>query len=186
MSKVLGIEKLQAKLKLTLIDRVTRGSVLDEIGEFTKLRIFQFTKRGLSLFKDTPTKLKPLSTGYKKYRKRFQEHAQTGEFFSPNRSNLTFTGQLLNAIAKKVLRSSSQAIIFIESTQRSPTPQIPTKSGAIRKIKQQPALTNKQVAERVSDSGRPFLGLDVTGRNRVRLMVIKAIRKSLKTSGLNK
>lgn len=191
MAKVLGVKELEAKVTLTLKDKITKGEVLEQIGSFVKNRIYQNTKAGKSLA--TGNSIKSLSPNYIKTRKRFQEWNQVGDFFSPSRSNLTLTGQLLNAIAFRVNKIKSQVEVFVQDTLRKPTPPIPQKSWvegrSTKKYaskKPEPSLTNKEVAKRVADKGRPFLGLDETGRDRVKLTLVQEIRKRLRQAGLNK
>jgi hypothetical protein len=192
MAKVVNVEQTKRALELAMRGTLTSNSTLHGIAKFARDRIYQFTKRGQSLAADDrPTKLKDLSPGYKNYRKRYQEWAKVGDFFDPNRSNLTLTGQLLNALIYKV--TPYMITIFIENSIRRPTEKIPKKAWVkgrstkkFRDTKPAETLTNAQVAKRVADKGRPFLGLDLTGRNRVRLMIVQELRRALKQSGFKK
>ena len=71
---------------------------------------------------------------------------QTGEFFSPARSNLTFSGELLNSIEIDVGRYGFS--IYIPDTTRRRYNKF-TKTRA----------TNKEVAIYVQDAGRNFFEL---------------------------
>jgi len=100
----------------------------------------------------------------KSYRKFVRKQAlkKFGPFFSPKKSNLTFTGQMLEALDSKVDRDV--AVVFVQSSSRDDD------SG----------LTNAQVAEKVIREGRPFLRLDDKGVDRIRRAIISNLRRSLK------
>jgi hypothetical protein len=108
----------------------------------------------------TTRRMKPLSQSYKDQRKglvafytddqkrirvikpgsgRLQLPFTPGEFFSPNRSNLTASGQLLNAFEYRV--TSKGFTIFINRNRRRGS-----------------RLSNDQVREFVEEQGRYFLG----------------------------
>jgi hypothetical protein len=164
---------------------IRKPNLMRQIAEFIRSRIYQFTKRGLSLANqpEKPPKLDALSPGYVRYRKelvsnkakRFragvgsQKAARKkaiksfGEFFAPARSNLTLTGQLLNALKTRIDTARGEVTVFVADTRRAGED-----------------LTNAEVAEKVAKGGRPFLGLDRTGRDRVARLVIAELRRSLK------
>ena len=74
------------------------------------------------------------------YKRRRKLHPGSGERFSPNRSNLTYTGQMLNAITSKPTRSGFE--LQIKNTLRSDS-----------------SSSNKEIAKYVSEKGRPFFAL---------------------------
>lgn len=130
-------------------------SSLKETGEKASDVIYKRTKAGYGVDKTkTKERLKPLSPDYKKYRK---ENPPTGAFSSSTRSNLTYTGQMLNAI--KVDVEKNNIIIKIDSSKRS-------KSN----------LTNSEVAARVSKE-RPFFKLSKAELRIVTNFVKQLIRK---------
>lgn len=168
----------------TLRKAVRDTRLLREIAQFIRTRVYQYTKRGQSLVQES--RLQPLSTGYVEYRKRLARGEKTkttkrlkkiglkkiakalemrkfGEFFSPSRSNLTLTGQMLDALKTDVDPGGGRAIVFVDDTPRKDDD-----------------LTNAEVAVKVAKAGRPFLGLDRVGRDRIRRMVIADLRRKLK------
>ena len=156
------------------INRIIKGqTLLLEIASFVRSRIYAFTKRGLSLARnrENPDKIKALSPRYVKWRRslsRKKAKVRTGYLFAPGRSNLTLTGQMLDALRQKATPAESTIEVFVENSRRR-------EAG-----RYEDELTNAQVARKVAENGRPFLGLDRTGRDRIRRMVIAELRRALK------
>jgi hypothetical protein len=184
---VKGLNEVIAKItKFFKDDVVTRG-VLDEAGKLVTERIRATTRSGKSL-KDGK-KLKRLSESYKEMRRgavKFRTingqkvpFAEPDErlnevdtqFFDPDFSNLTFTGQMLRALKYVINVSERTVTVTVDENKRS---------GKYEK------LTNAQVAKHVADNGRPFLGLDKTGVARVTALIKASIRKNLIKRGLKK
>lgn len=160
--------RFNAERILTTLRKAIRDTrLLREIAIFMRTRVYQYTKRGTSLVQES--RLTPLSQNYINYRKRLvagksrKSVKKFGDFFSPSRSNLTFTGQMLDALKTDVDPASGRAIVFVDDTPRSGDD-----------------LTNAEVAVKVAEAGRPFLGLDRVGRDRIRRMVIADLRRKLK------
>jgi hypothetical protein len=89
------------------------------------------------------------------------------QFFSPARSNLTLTGQLLDAVDSDYDSEAGTVTVFVKATSRT---------GAEPDEPQ----TNAELAVKVAEEGRPFLGLDLIGRARIRRIVIAELRRQLK------
>lgn len=176
--------KVQVRSKvgevLAGLDRAVRNNaLLGDVAVFIRDRIYQNTKRGYYAgVRKNLAKFRPLSQNYVEYRKsllggekknaggdRKKAIKKFGEFFSPARSNLTMTGQMLDALDHSVNSSAGQISVFVKPTQRSD-------DGDEK-------LTNAEVAKRVQDE-RPFLRLDETGVERVKRMVIADLRRRLK------
>jgi hypothetical protein len=174
-----------AKSLLIKIEKALRSDdVMRQIAQFTRDRIYTNTKRGYYAgVRKNLAKLRPLSDGYIKYRqsllrgatkeilgkrksKRAKKNAKAkaittfGPFFSPKRSNLTLTGQMLEALDATVV--GGKAKIFVQASSRTD------------------GLTNKEVAAKVAENGRAFLGLDDNGIDRIRRSIISVLRRLLK------
>lgn len=102
-------------------------------------------RKGLVIFRTGPSgNVYPINN--KKIGRRKAFKAPTlGEFGRPSKSNLTLTGQMLNAIM--TVASDGSFELYIASTSRR------TPDGKLDKN------TNKQVAEYVSKNGRPWFAL---------------------------
>lgn len=120
--KVRGLDRLIKTLDIQIRDLLTPKE-LEGVMQEARDAIYKRTKAGRGVAydvveKDSPppmeTKLPPLSGKYKEQRKR---KGVKGDFGSPNRSNLTNTGQMLNAM--KVRVTSKGAEIYIERSSRT-------------------------------------------------------------------
>lgn len=197
--KVTGIDSVFNAVRAIYDDLTTQTKELDAIGKFAKDRIVAETRKGNDLTNDGG-KQPELSEGYIGYRRRLggkvkaldrvsggstkktdlekvstigiQTPIPDSTFFRPGKSNLTLTGQLLNSIDYKV--KATQKTIVIEPT-------------GVR----DDGKTNKEVAEelatrktRLAPNGRKFLGLDDRGFQRIRNLIVEAIRRLALKKGL--
>lgn len=141
--------------KLREIERAIRSrSFLTQIAKLERDIICKRVKSGYGVTGETGNvgreKLKALST---KYVKRREKVGVKGEFGSPRRSNLTFTGQLLKSIRFSI--SGATISLEIPPTQRS-----------------EGTSTNAEVADYVSKAGREFFAL-TQGEQRIVVRKIK-------------
>jgi len=95
-----------------------------------------------------------------------RERGVSGKFGSPGRSNLTDTGQLLESF--EVTGKQGQFNIDIPNTKRQ-------KRGGEKKSR-----TNAEVAEHVSDNGRPFFALTKAEQQILAKEVKDTIRSKLR------
>ena len=128
-----------------------------QVKDFWVKRILGFTRTGKSLV--TESRLKPLSSSYRKFRNSFQGFKS--QFFRPNKSNLTFTGQLLDSL-------KGTANVRKQRVQIKPTG------------RRKDGLTNEQLAEYVAQQGRPFLGIDEKGLKRIEQIIKRDLRRTQK------
>lgn len=187
MARVKGLDRLQRTLDKIFKDSSANKKILIEIGEFTKSRIFKFTKSGKSIAGKKPKSLKRLSASYKVFRRgevtfwtdeqgrlrkgNFKSKIlnKTGSLFAPDRSNLTLTGQMLDSL-KSFVNVGKKTVTVAPTGKRRPV-------GKRRRV-----LKNTEVAEFVAENGRPFLGLDDKGIKRVKRIVLDDIRRRIRTA----
>jgi len=93
-----GVADFTKKLK-SIIKEASKGKGLDVIGNIVIDIIRRRTRSGQGVDGGRKTKLKPLSKKYIEFRKR--NRGRLSPFASPGKSNLTFTGQMLNGLVKK-------------------------------------------------------------------------------------
>lgn len=178
-------------LKFKLDRALENKAMYVELAEFMRTRIYQNTKRGYyGGIKKNLAKFKPLSDGYIESRrealkgkvkenkkgllgrKRSAKAARKkaiknfGEFFAPPRSNLTFTGDLLNALDVDFDAKNRTIRAYVEASPRS--------DGS--------GLSNLEVAKLVNERGRPFPTIDVKGVNQMVRKIIASLRRSLRGS----
>lgn len=170
-ARVRGLERIFSKLGSVLKASQDR-TMLSELGSFSVDRIVSTTKSGRSLV--TNARLLPLKKLTIKIRKWWKEKGKpTGRLFSPRRSNLTLTGQMLDAVQARVNEAQSKVSIFVAPTSR------PIKGPALRG-RDEDRLTNEQVARKVAQAGRPFMGMDATGKRRMVEIVKRKVRDRIK------
>lgn len=132
-----------------------------DLGEMAKDIIFKRVKSGKGVDSDTAedpreVELKPLSPSYVTHR---TQVGVRGSFGSPSRSNLTFTGNLLDSMV--VTSSEGEFDLTIPNSRRDSDNK-----------------TNAQVAKKVAQAGRPFFALSADERQILRKDIEETIRRA--------
>ena len=154
--------KVDLKQFRTTLDKVftevTSQKNMREFGEYAVDRIVKRTRLGKGVDErgGDPKPLKALSESYKKKRRTSEELSSTTR---PGKSNLTFTGQLLDSIKVITIKAGS---VLISATGRR-------KDG----------LTNKELTGYVSED-RPFLNLSKPELNGLSKLIRERIESILK------
>lgn len=157
------IKDLPADLQ-KLFDSMFDQKTLQEIADWIRGTIYKRTKSGKGLSKQNRAiggasndKLKPLSDSY------VQQRAKTvlGPLASPKRSNLTFTGELLESIDAYV--KGTQVIVEIPNIQHG--------SG----------IPLQKLLDFVEEA-RPFFGLSDTEKKTLDSMISRMIRDKLRAA----
>jgi hypothetical protein len=138
------------------------------LGNEAKDAIFKRTKTGFGVKADktipsSRKKLKKLSPAYIEQRKRY---GVQGKFGSPEFSNLTNTGQMLDSIV--LTAGHGQFTLIIPNTVRK------------KRGKEKGTKTNAQVAQHVSDNGRPWFNLTTAELRIVEQNLSSIINKIIK------
>ncbi len=162
-AKVRGLKKLNKSLQKLVLKEFSNKKLLNTIGEFTRDRIRSFTRAGQSIAGSSIKPLKQLKSSTIEQRKRARRPDR--EFFSPERSNLTLTGQLLKSLKFKSRVRDRTVDVFAKGVRRSGR------------------IDNKAVSEFVAKGGRPFIGLDKKGIKRVTAIILTDLRKTIKRAG---
>jgi len=148
--------------------QAARSIDYDRLGRFTVNRVKKVVRSGISPVTEQP--FKPLKKSTIRRRENLSAINRTHPRFSPAFSNLTFTGQLLNAltylIEKKTLINKIR--VMTEDSIRKP----------YRGVDELPK-NNKQVQQSVEEE-RPYMGLDSIGEDELRQIVINELEKQLK------
>lgn len=146
------------KILLGLVGEKVSAKALSAFGRAARDMIVARTRRGFGVQRTgaKQERLLKLSTNYKKYRKRVGVDSTT----SPGKSNLTFSGQLLRSLV--VIAKKGQVTIRANNRRR--------KEG----------FTNNQLAEFVSEQGRPFMGLTVGELRKLRRLYENGLSGAIK------
>ena len=155
------IKYLGADLK-KLLESVVTKQMLEEIGQRMVDIIYNRTKSGKGLLEDKKLgsslkDLDGLSATYKERRKLDGVRGAKGKW---DRSNLTNTGQMLEAIVYKIVGKT--VIVEVEASSRDD------------------GLDNKKLAGYVSKNGRPFFGLASTEEKILDSFIRRLIRERLR------
>lgn len=153
------IKDLRKKLQ-KLLDEIDTTETMKEVGEFVADRVRVRTRLGYGVKKDGDErdKLKKLSKPYVERRKALKEKGELSQKTNPRKSNLTKTGQMLDSI-KTVKAGKGFAEIRPEGP-RTDTDQ-----------------NNEEIAQHVTDAGRPFMKLSKPEKSGVLKVIEKKISK---------
>lgn len=170
-----SIKALQGELAKAFQRALKSPQMLNEIGTIAVEDIVQQTRRGRSIPNEGP--LKKLSAAWINRRLRLTQNNNPHEAFEPTKSNLTFTGRLLDALIYKVLGPGKIELTFKDENH----PGYQTASG-------EPGneVPYKELAGYVADGGRPFVGVRPTIRRAINRIVKKFVKRSLAVSRLTK
>ena len=166
----MGVKFDKSKLTKELIKAITNLGY-DRAGRFVVNRIKSEVRKGISPV--TGKSFKPLTASTIARRRKLAELNKTNTHYSAGDSNLTFTGQLLNALTYSVRYSGlfNKLIIFTKDSVRKP---YKTRLG----IKELPQ-TNLEIQEKV-ELERPYIGLDKVGEEILKQMLINDLERELK------
>jgi len=161
--KITGLAQTLKLIRELFAGSAERKEMLDEILDFVVRRVRAETRKGKDLSRDGETQ-PPLSTKYIAARERMTANGSVKvdkTFFSPKRSNLTLTGQMLDSLSGLVKSKARSVEVFVEGRRDD-------------------GLTNQAVAKDLKSMGRTFLGLDEKGRGRIRKIVLDEIRRQIR------
>ena len=131
------------------------------------------TRSGNQLQDGKKTKFPSLKRSTRNQREYLSQFNRTHSTFSATRSNLTLTGQLVDAVKFEV--NGNTITVFVDKSNRTG---YKTGSSTLKSI------TNEALAEFLDDKGFGFLGLDKKGEQIVVREFEAALRRALKKSGL--
>jgi hypothetical protein len=169
--KIRNVNEVLAKISGILKDAAHSQKVLNDSGKFFVERIKAFTRSGKSLALGG-SKLRDLADITIEFRKEYKKAGGlVHETFRPQKSQLTVTGQMLDAVKYEI--DGTKINVFVEGTKRDPNLPAGDK-------------TNAELAQENADLGRPFLGVDERGLKRMKLMIVEEIRRISRQRGFTK
>lgn len=178
--EVINLDKVLKEIEDLLNEDIRNSKLMQEIGDFAKLRIQAETRRGNDLTQGLNVKQPMLSAFTVKVRSFVAQgkirpgskyyFKPDGTFFHPSMSNLTASGQMLESLQSKVLKTGE---VIVE-----PTGIRDDYGGVDSEIK-----TNKDLANDLASRGRTFLGLDEKGIKRIKKMILDEVRRFKRRRG---
>lgn len=168
-SNVRGLGPLLDKIKAAL-ERMDERFLL-ELGEYVSKRIVMKARMGKTMYSGKEGKLPELSARYKKARRAMKKSGSAEldpDFFSPNRSNLTLTGQYLKSIRTTKVEQAKR-LVTVEPT-------------GVRKD----GMGNQQLAGYLAKMKRNVFGIDDLTKKNIKQKVLREIRKQLRNRVLRK
>lgn len=175
---------LQVKLDKTQFDRIAADvesrfakviasrEMKEKISDLVIGDIQKQTRAGKSITDNSS--LPPLSSAWKKRRAVIAQSIKTGEGFSPNKSNLTLSGQLLESLKA---RFSARTISIAPEGIHKPY-RVTGRNGKRSTLGR--AIPNKQLAVYLEEKGFGFIGLRPEINNRIRLLVQDQVRREFR------
>ena len=161
--KITGISEAQ-KNALKFLDSVSKDKeILNIIGAETANQIRARTRSRLEDYKQPPLEDSTIKT-----RQSYGRNRNPAEEFSPKRSNLTMSGQLLDAISYKLTQTLGEIVLYLKSPR-------------VRAYERQgdPVPTNNQVLEDLEKQGRVFFFISQKLQTLLENRIAKELRKKL-------
>lgn len=166
-----SLANVQDNVKRAFEKVISNTRMLNEIGESITTDVIDQTRvkeKSIPLKSD----LKLLKESWIKGRSKLSETNVTDAEYQPGRSNLTFTGQLLNSLKWRVLKAGVLEMFF-DGMHKGYT-------------KGSKDLSNEKLAQYVAEGGRPFFGVRPAMRLRVNRIVRTYIKRALVVARLDK
>ncbi len=140
--------------------KAVKSAPYDRIARTTVKRIKRVTRAGVSPV--TGKRFKRLKASTIKTRTRLAKLNKTHKSFGESKSNLTFTGQLVNALvfAKFIRSSFTELNFFVNPTTRK---KLRTGKKSRKGGKRSKPIDNARLGDIQAEGGRPFVGLDSKG-----------------------
>lgn len=158
-----GVEKRLDRLR----EDIGKDALKDEIGKKSVDYIRGVTRSGKNLASNS--KHAPLADSTVRNRKYLDDFNSTASTYSPKRSNVTFSGQLLDSLTfEKVTRGIN---ILFPPDLRKPY-RTANKAGK--------ANSNKKIYEYLVEQGRGFLGIDDKLKGIIKSTIRNFLRRSLR------
>jgi hypothetical protein len=192
-----SLDRLEKETKDRINRVIQNPQLINELGKIAVDTLKFTARKGIS--PETDQKFKqPLSKSWRKERERIAEATPTHQAYSKNRSNLTLTGQLIDAI--KFTYSVTTKSIFIrlfmdgthqpyrkkymESfTRKTKGGKTTVNTGRSGFYKVGKEISNLKLAQYVSEAGRPFFGFSERLKDKLltqmKKVVIRYIRRNL-------
>jgi hypothetical protein len=164
-AQITGIKESGDKLRQFLQSAIKDKDVLEELGTFSSSEIKKRTTARLEEYKQPDIEETTI-----KRRKSLIEQGNKSEFARANRSNLTLSGQLLDAIKYRINQSKALITIFLSDERR------PYKGKSGQDLE---AKSNNQIKKDLEAIGRKFLFISERLKTQLESKLKLSIQKKL-------
>ena len=164
---ITGVKEIKERLLKVARAGIESDETLKEVGNIVQKSIVGAARSG----KDPEgNKFTPLSKSWIERKQKLSSVNTTSSFYSKSRSNITFTGQLLDSF-KFVINKSQLSLRFFFDGVRKPY-------RGLRKAELDGIETNKELAARIEET-RPFVILSKKAEQMIIILVKRKIRQQL-------
>jgi len=168
---VRNVKKMREKVRIFFDKKLTDKRLMKDIGGFSAQRIQTETRKGKSLV--TGKRLKKIKPITKTLRDILSRYNRVARAFVANKSQLTFSGQLLDSIKFTADATKNQADIFPSGSRRKL--QKPLKG-----LKGKEITNNVDLFKDLRARGFEFLGLDKRAIAQIKKIILRDIRRKLR------
>lgn len=171
-----SVQNLEKSVKEAFNKVISSNNMLNEIGETVVNDVVDQTRnqeRSIPLKSD----LKLLKESWLAQKKWLSNSTNTDAAYELGRSNLTFSGQLLNSFTW-IINGVGKIKLYFKGTHDPYTAPTGVKYGK--------PIENEKLAEYVAKQGRPFVGVRPAIRSRINRTVRTYVRRALIVSKLLK
>jgi hypothetical protein len=170
-TNIQGLKNIKDRVTKVFAEVLKDSQNVKEIGSSIAEEHKRLLRTGVS--PANSSRLKPITKETKKKREYLSKYNATHEKYSSGKSNITFTGQLIEAITFKFIQPNTYEI-FVEDSRHEP---YKGKNGTIKS-----SATNATIAKGQKEQGRPMLGVTERMRAIVNRLMIRNLRRLLRNN----
>lgn len=163
---------ISARITGTFNKVLNNKQMLTEIGEFAAKRMKGQLRTGKE---PDGTRFKSLSPKTVEQRQRLEKFNRTGSFYSPRKSNLTFTGQLGDSIKIREIRKGRVSVGPV-GRRRS------LRTGPQSSARKTRFNTRNEILGAELNKERRFIGIDNKGQRTIKNIVLRVLRRALRVA----
>ena len=169
------IENVEKSVKDAFDKVIASRAMLNEVSDIIITDIKEQTRGKGKSIPNKLADLKLLKEAWIKRRTKLSRSNNTDRDFEDGRSNLTFTGQLLNSLSS-LIEGPGKIKIYLKGIHKAYRNEDGQKVGK--------DLTNEKLGEYVAKQGRPFVGVRRVIINRINRLVRTYVRRALRVKKL--
>lgn len=174
--KTESVNQVSADVKALFNRVIANKQMLGEIGQSLVEDIKSTTQKDGKSIPLKVTDFKLLKESWILRKRKLSQTNHTDEYHEEGKSNLTFTGQLLNSIVFKIV-SKGKLLFTFSGTHEGYV----SESGQKGKN-----ISNEKLAKYVAEQGRPFFGVRPVMRSRVSRIVKTYMKRAILVGGFLK